>query len=113
MAAGVHAPLMARAVGEIGRLLDRQRVHVGPQTDRARRRAGAQPPDDTRAADPTKDLVAELRELICNEIRGPLLLETEFGMRVDIAPPVRQVVVEFHNALNHPHCRLLIGYLDA
>ena len=105
MAAGVHATLMARAVGQVGRLLDRQRVHVGPQPDRARRRAGAQPADDTRAADAAMHLVAELGELLCDEIGGPLLLEAEFGMSMDVAPPTRQVVVKFRNALNDPHRR--------
>ena len=106
MAAGVHAPLMARAVGEIGRLLDRQRVHVGPQPDRARRRAGAQPADDTRPADAAMYLVTELGQLLRDEIGGALLLEPEFGMRVDVAPPVRQIVVKFRNALNDSHRRL-------
>ena len=36
VAAGVHASLMARTIGEIRGFLDRQRIHVSPQTDRAR-----------------------------------------------------------------------------
>src|SRR5262249_40864936 len=103
MAAGVHASPMARAVDEIGRLLDRQRVHVSPQADRARRGARAQPPDHTRAADPAKDLVTEFCELICDEIGGPLLLEAELGVRVNIAAPARQIVVIIPNALDDAH----------
>ena len=51
-------------------------------------------------------LVTELGELLRDEIRGALLLEPELRMRVDIAPPIRQVVMKFRNALNDPHCRL-------
>ena len=105
MAAGVHPTLMARAVGEIGRLLDRQRVHVGPQPDRARRPAGAQPADHTRAADAAMHLVTELRELLRDEIGGPVLLEPEFRVSMDFAPPVRQIVMKFRNALYDAHYR--------
>jgi hypothetical protein len=99
MTAGVHATLMARAVGEIGRLLDRERIHVGPQADRARRRAGAQPPDNTRAANAAMHLIPELGELLRNEIRSPVLLEPEFRMRMDVAPPIRHIIMKFRYTL--------------
>ena len=41
VAAGVHPARVPRGVGQAGRLLDRQRVHVGAQADRAA--AGAAP----------------------------------------------------------------------
>src|SRR5208282_756782 len=36
VAAGVHPAVVLRAMGEIVQLLDRQRVHIGAQTDRGR-----------------------------------------------------------------------------
>jgi hypothetical protein len=41
-----------------------------------------------------------------------MFLEPELRMRVDIAPPIRQVVMKFRNALNDSHCRSpLLGRL--
>jgi hypothetical protein len=105
MTAGVHATLMLRAIGEVGRLLDRQRVHIGPQPDGVRGCARAQPADHTGAADPTKDFEAEPRELRCDEIGGPTLLEPKLGVGMDIPAPTRQIVSEFCNALDDAHHR--------
>ena len=58
----------------------------------------------TRPVRPTpKHLVAELRELLGDEIGGAVLLEPEFGMRMDIATPTRQVLVIPLNPLDTPH----------
>jgi hypothetical protein len=40
MAASMHSAVVTRAVREIGRLLDRQRIHIRSQPHRARRGAG-------------------------------------------------------------------------
>ena len=90
MAAGMHPPVILRAIGEVGRFLDRQAIHVGAQPDRARRIAGAQPADDAGLADPAEHLAAEFGELLRDEIGGPLLLEAKLGMGVDVVPPFRQ-----------------------
>src|SRR4051812_7834821 len=99
MATGMHAAFMARAVGQVGGLLDRQRIHIGPETNRPRRIADAQPADDPRLADPAKHLIAEFGELLRDQIGSPPFLESELGMGVDIAPPVRQFVVKFPDTL--------------
>jgi hypothetical protein len=51
MPAGMHAPVVPRAVRESIRLVYRQRVHVGAQTDRAPGAAGAQHADHAGLAD--------------------------------------------------------------
>src|SRR5882724_8791508 len=63
VAAGVHPPVVARTVVEPVGLMDREGVHIGPQTDRAQRIAGSQPADDARLAYTTIDLAAKLGEL--------------------------------------------------
>ena len=62
MPAGVRAPVILRAVGQVGCLLDRQCIHIGAQPDRTRRIAGAQPADHPGLADPAKHLTAEFGE---------------------------------------------------
>ena len=58
--AGVHFARDPGAIGEVGRLLDRQRVHVGAESDRARASAlgAANDADHASAADGGLDLVA-------------------------------------------------------
>ena len=51
-------------------------------------------------------LVTELGELLRDEIGGALLLKPEFGVSMDVAPPVRHIVVKFRNALYDGHSRL-------
>ncbi len=84
-------------------LLDRQSVHIGPQTHRALRFADPQPADDTRLADAAIDLAAEVGELLGHQIGGAPLLEPEFGVGMNVAPPARQVVVNLRDAVNDLH----------
>src|SRR5699024_12698705 len=56
---------------------DRQPVHVRPQGDRPRTRAAGQGGDDTAAADPGRDLPAEVGAGAGDEIGG--LADVEFG----------------------------------
>jgi hypothetical protein len=107
MTASMHPAFVARSVRKIGRLLDRQRIHIRPETDRAGRGAGLQPADNTRPADPAKHFTPELSQLLCDKIGRPLLLEPELGMRMNIAPPVRHIVVESGNPLYVLHSHLL------
>src|SRR6266850_4580380 len=110
VAAGVHPPVMTRTIVEAVGLMDRQGVHIGPQADRARRIAGSQPADDPRLADTTIDLAAKLGELRRHHIGSALLLEAEFRMSVNVAPPARQVVVNLRNAVNDLHIRSSDGH---
>jgi len=74
-------------VGKAVRLQDRQAVHVGSEPDRARRVADPEPPNDPGLADPAMHLDAEGGELGGDQIRGPLFLEPQLGMGVNIAAP--------------------------
>ena len=75
--AGVHCSDVLRSVGGPGALFDRQPVHVRPQGDRPRTRAAGQGGDDTAAADPGRDLPAEVGAGAGDEIGG--LADVEFG----------------------------------
>src|SRR5215472_16873113 len=106
MAAGMHAPVISRAVGEVGRLLDRQAVHIGSEPNRAQRITGAQPANDTGLADAAKYLAAEPGELLGDEVGGALLFEPEFGMGMNVMPPFLQFVMEFRDAFDDLHAPL-------
>jgi hypothetical protein len=38
-----------------------------------------------------------------DEIGGPVFLEPEFRVSMDVLPPVRQIVMKFRNALDDSH----------
>ena len=103
MAAGMHAAIVARAVGKAVGLLDWQRVHIGAQADAARRAAAAQDADDAGAADAAMHHAAEPRQPLGHQIRGAPLLEAELGMGVDVAAPLGQFVGEFADARDRRH----------
>jgi hypothetical protein len=50
-------------------------------------------------------LIAELLELLRDQLGSPLLVEPEFGVGMDIAPPTRQIIVKFRDPLYDLHCR--------
>src|SRR5579859_5563696 len=88
---------------EAVRLEDRQRVHIGTEPDRARRVAGPEHADDAGLADAVMHLDAEGSELLGDNRRCALLLETQLRMRMDIAPPRRQLIVELAHSRNYMH----------
>ncbi len=98
MTAGVHAALVLRAVVEAVGLVDRQRVHVGAQADRLVRAAVAKHADDTRASDAAVHLDAEALETLRDEVGGAVLLEAQFRVRVQVAPPGGEFGMEFGDA---------------
>src|SRR5579864_218438 len=103
MAAGVHLAAVLRAMREAVGFEDRQAVHIGPEADRARRIAGAQTPDDAGFADAASDLDAKLLELLRDELGRAGLLEAEFGLRMDVAPPAGQLVVSGDDLIDYRH----------
>ena len=92
MAAGVHLPVMLRAVREIVQLLHRQAVHVGSEPDRAQRVAASDRPDNPGRGETAMHLAAVFGEFLGNQIAGPHLGEAEFGMGVDITTDLAQFV---------------------
>ena len=105
VAAGMHDARICRGIGQPGRLDDRQCVDVGTQPDRALRRlAAADHADDARPRESRHDLVdAEGLELLPDRRARPMLLEREFGMPVEVAPPSGHVVVEVGDAIADRH----------
>jgi hypothetical protein len=98
-----------RSPGQIGLLIHRQRIHVGPQADRPPSRpASAQHADDTGAPDAVMRLEAPLPELRGDDGRGPMLLETDLGMRVKIPPYRREFVGERFDPVNRGHGQILV-----
>jgi hypothetical protein len=84
MTAGVHQALRFGCVGQIGRLLDRQRVHIRPQPDHLGLAVAGGPvalddADDAGAADPGDDLVAaEFPQTIRHQCRSAVHLVEQF-----------------------------------
>jgi hypothetical protein len=103
MAAGMHPPVMARAISEFVRFLDRQGIEIGAQADRARAVALLQPTDHAGLADAAMHFAAEGGELFCNESRRALLLEAELRMSMDVMPPIDEAVVILRNPLDDHH----------
>ncbi len=100
MAAGMHLSRMRRTMRELVQFLDRQRVHVGAQTDRARGRAVTQCPDHARAAQPAGDCDAPFGELGGHQVRRTIFLKAQFGMGVDVAPDLLDLGAELDNAVD-------------
>ncbi len=90
MPAGVHFPRDPGAIGEVGFFLDRQRVHIGAEPDRARRGSpgAANDADHAGAADSRLDLVAaEGAKLVGDEFCGLLDIVKEPRVLMNFAPP--------------------------
>ena len=87
MAARVHLAVVLRAMREVVRLLQKQRVHIGPEADRPPAGAARQRADHTGAGKAPVDVEPEARQLLGDEVRGAVLLEGGLGMRVQVASP--------------------------
>ena len=94
VAAGMHAALVRAAMVEGVEFVHRERIHVGAQADGARIVADPDGADDAGLADTRRYLQAPLLQLLRHDGAGPLLLEAEFGMGVDVAPDGGQLVGE-------------------
>ena len=99
MPAGVHPARHGAGVGEARPLLDRQRVHVGPDGQGRPGPTADQRADHSRAADPSLDRNAEAAQLLGHERGGPHLLEGQLGMSVDVASQPDQPRVQFGHAI--------------
>ena len=99
MAAGMHAAGVLAGVRQAGRLQDRQRVHIGAQSDRGLAVAVAQHANDAGLADAAMHLDAPFLQLARDEIRGAVFLQPEFGMGVDVSANSRQLRLEGAGAI--------------
>jgi hypothetical protein len=70
-------------IGQSGRLLDRQAIHVGAQHDR-RTLAVAQQSDDAGLTDPGRHLIAVVGEMFRGEAGCSDFLHRKFGVGVNV-----------------------------
>ena len=103
MAASMHLAVVCRAVREIVLLVEKQRVHVRPQTDRSVARPALQRADDAGAGEAAVDLETEPAEPLGDQVGGPILGERGLGMGMDIAPPGGQFGAHLLDLSRHGH----------
>ncbi len=85
VAAGMHLPLVFRAVRKAVEFGQRQRVHVGAQADGAGAAAAGQPGDHAGAGQAAMHLDADGLELGGDDIGGALLVKSQFRVGMDVA----------------------------
>ena len=109
MPACVHLACNSRLVWKIGGLLDRQRIHVGAQSDCLARGTFA-PVDDadhTGAAEAAHHLVTtESLELLGNRAGGALHVEHQLRVGMQIAPPGGDFAVQVGDTIDDRHDNL-------
>ncbi len=109
MAAGVHQARILGGIRKVGRFLDRQRIHVGPQADHldvalAGRLLALDDADNTGLAESRGDLVAaELPQPIRDECCGAVHFIQQFGIFMDIAAPGLDIGLQIGDAVNDGH----------
>jgi hypothetical protein len=104
VAARVHFPVVFRFVFETVQLLDRQRVHVGAQTDRARTVSASENANYACLAQSTVSFYAPGIKRFGDEISCRSFFVTQFGMGVDRTSKILNFSVsslnfgdQFHN----------------
>ena len=108
MAAGVHHARRLGGVGQIGRLLDRQCVHVGAKPDHLDLALAGllalDDADDAGTAKAGRDLVAaELAQPVSHECCGAVDVIEQFGMFMDIAAPGLNIGLQIGDAVDDGH----------
>ena len=105
VAARMHVSRRRGLVGQIVRLEDRQRVHIGAQADGlARASLAADHSDNAGPADAGDHLVAAERpEPLGDEPGGPVNVVTQLRMRMQIAPPFGELGMEIGDAVYGRH----------
>ena len=97
-------PGIRRFVGDVGDLLDRQRVHVGAQADAAVIAAAAlQHADDARLADAAMDLDAPAGQEPRDEVGRAHLLHAELGVGMQVAADGDELVGVSGHAVEDRH----------
>ena len=109
MAAGVHLARGLGGIRQIGRLLDRQRIHVGAQPDHldvalAGGLRALDDADDAGPAEAGRDLVAaEFPQPVRHECRSAVDVVQQFGMLMDIAAPGLNIGLKIGDAVDDGH----------
>src|SRR5690606_2209094 len=84
-------------------LLEVERVHVGAQPDRAIAVARAQGADDAGLGEAAMHVEAEGLQLLRDEVRGLMLLESRLRMRVQMVPPRPHLVSKRNHSVYQRH----------
>ena len=109
MAAGVHQARVLGGIGQIGRLLDRQRVHVRPQPDHpdvalADRLVAVDDADDAGLAEAGDHLVAaEFPQPLRHQCRSAVHFVQQFGVLMDVPAPGLDVGLQIGDAVDNGH----------
>jgi hypothetical protein len=99
----VHLARVLRLVGQVGGLLDRQRVHIGAQADGGAIRVCSTP---TTPVLPTLRCTVQPNSASSrHELGSAVLLEAELGMRMQIPPPRRHLVMKRLDTIEDLHAR--------
>ncbi len=94
VAAGMHHAGIAGGIGQTGGFGDRQRVHVGAQADAAVGLAATDRGHHAMAADAGDERHIQFAQFGADEGGGLLLVQGQFGMRVQVAAPAGQRIGE-------------------
>lgn len=85
VATGMHASFMTRAMIEGIQFIEGQRIHIGPQADRAPlATAQHQTGHHAGAGDPAKDLQPQSLQKLRHHAGGAMLAESELGVGMNI-----------------------------
>ncbi|MNI26820.1 hypothetical protein D3C73_805370 [compost metagenome] len=106
VAAGVHLAFVLAGVREAVDLLHGQRVHVGAQAHRAvTGQLAANDADHARATQAAINLDAPFFKLGRHDVGGAEFFEGQFGMRVDVAADLRNILVPGDDRFEQFHGR--------
>ena len=107
VAAGMHLARYGRSIWEIVRLLDRQCIHVGAQSDDPAAvvwLAAADHPNHAGAADAGHHLVAaEAFQLLGDGRRSAMHVIKELRMGMNVVPPGGDLAMQVGNAVDDRH----------
>ena len=110
--AGMHQAFRLGGVGKIGLFLDRQRIHVGPQSDHldvaiAGRLPALDDADHAGLAEAGRDFIAaKLPQAVGHEGRGAVNVIQQLWVFMDIAAPGLDVGLQIGDAVDDGHGKL-------
>jgi hypothetical protein len=111
VAAGVHAPVVGGAVGEMVFLLQRQRVQVGTQADGPWPVATLQHTHHTRAGHTGVHLDAPLAQQARHDLGRAVFFKAQLGVRMDVAAQAHEAR-HIGKTINQVHRGFLADQVD-